>query len=249
MHRKGVGLAAFDRREQSNRSFAELSSTLNKSQIDHLHAQLTQFRAALVHFASTHRDSIKNDPSFRHAFQQMCSSIGVDPLAGPRKGGWWAELLGLGDWQYELGVQIVDICVSTRERNGGMIEMSELIRLITKLRGVDHGAVTEDDVARSISTLRPLKAGYQVTVVGGRKMVRSVVKELDEDQTAILILAQEEGGRVVEDMLVQRRGWTRERAHAAMDNMLLRDGLCWLDEQDEHESRAYWVPSAMQWDL
>jgi len=248
MHRLGVGLAAFERHEQSKRSFAELSNQLSKAQVDHLHSQLTQFRTALAHFASTHRESIRSDPTFRHAFQQMCSSIGVDPLAGPRKGGWWAEMLGLGDWQYELGVQIVDVCVSTRERNGGLIEMDELVRLVSKLRGVSGGAITEDDVIRSIKTLQPLGAGYQVLDVGGgRKMVRSVVKELDADQSVVLAIAQEEGGRIVEDILIRRNGWTRERAHAALENML-HDGLCWLDEQDKTYDKAYWVLSAMQWD-
>ncbi|KAF9466423.1 EAP30/Vps36 family-domain-containing protein [Collybia nuda] len=249
MHRRGVGLAAFDRQEQSNRSFAQLSTVLSQTQVDQLHSQLNQFRTALAGFASTHRESIKHDPSFRHAFQQMCSSIGVDPLAGPRKGGWWAEMLGLGDWQYELGVQIVDVCVSTRERNGGLIEMSELVRLVGKLRGISGGIITEDDVVRSIKTLEPLGAGYQVVEIGGRKMVRSVVKELDDDQSAVLAIAQQEGGRIAEDILVQRRGWAQERARAALENMVYRDGLCWLDDQDEQYGRAYWVPSAMQWDL
>ena len=248
MHRRGVGLAAFERQQQSQRSFAVLSSALSQAQVDHLHAQLNQFRTALAHFATNHRDSIRSDPAFRHAFQQMCSSIGVDPLAGPRKGGWWAEMLGLGDWQYELGVQIVDVCVSTRERNGGLIEMSELVRLVSKLRGLESGAITEDDVARSIKTLAPLGAGYEVLEFGGRKMVRSVVKQLDEDQAVVLALAREGGGRIVEDTLVQRKGWTRDRAHAALENMLMRDGLCWLDEQDEQCGRAYWVMSVMHWE-
>jgi len=249
MHRRGVGLAAFDRQEQSKRSFAELSTRLSQSQVDHLHAQLNQFRTALAHFATTHRNSIRRDPAFRHAFQQMCSSIGVDPLAGPRKGGWWAEMLGLGDWQYELGVQIVDVCVSTREINGGLIEMEELIRLVSKLRGVGGGEITEDDIVRSIKTLHPLGVGYQVVALAdGRKMVRSVVKELDEDQAVVLAIAQQEGGRIVEDTLVSRKGWTRGRARAALENMLLRDGLCWLDEQDEECGKAYWVTSAMKWD-
>jgi ESCRT-II complex subunit VPS22 len=250
MHRLGgVGLAAFERQQQSQRSFSALSSELSASQVTALHSQLSQFRTALQSFASTHRESIRSDPAFRHAFQQMCASIGVDPLAGPRKGGWWAEMLGLGDWQYELGVQIVDVCVSTRERNGGVIEMGELVRLVSKLRGVGGGVITEDDVVRSIKTLQPLGAGYEVVDVGaGRKMVRSVVKELDEDQAVVLATAQEEGGRIVEDVLVTRRGWTRDRATAALQNMLLRDGICWLDEQDERSGRAYWVPSVMRWD-
>lgn len=250
MHRLGgVGLAAFERQKQHERSFAELSTEISQGQVDVLHAQLAQFRSALAHYASTHRDSIRNDPQFRHAFQRMCTSIGVDPLAGPRKGGWWAEMLNLGDWQYELGVQIVDVCVSTRERNGGLIEMSELVRLVSKLRGVGGGVITEDDVVRSIKTLKPLGAGYEVIDVdGGKKMVRSIPKELDADQAVVLAIAQEEGGRVSEDLLVRRRGWTRERARAELENMLLRDGMCWLDEQDEEWGVAYWVPSAMRWD-
>jgi len=250
MHRLGgVGLAAFDRQQQSQRSFAELSSQINQGQVELLHSQLDTFRSALLRFATTHRDSIKKDPNFRHAFQQMCATIGVDPLAGPRKGGWWAEILGLSDWQYELGVQIVDVCVSTRERNGGLIEMGELVRLVSKLRGVAGGAITEDDVIQSIKTLKPLGAGYEVIDVGaGKKMVRSVAKQLDEDQTIVLAIAQQGGGRVSEDILISRRNWTRDRAKAVLENMLLRDGLCWLDEQDEADGVAYWIPSAMQWD-
>lgn len=247
MHR-GVGLAAFDR-EQLSQRFAELSSEISKTQVAHLESQLTQFRTALLHFATVHKDSIRSDPIFRHAFQKMCASIGVDPLAGPRKGGWWAEVLGLGDWHYELGVQIVDICVSTRERNGGVIEMGELVHKVSKLRGVLSGVITEEDVIRSIKTLQPLGSGYEVLDVGGgKKMVRSVVKELDADQAVVLAEAQLAGGRIVEEILENRRGWTRDRARAALENMLLRDGLCWLDSQDEHYGKAYWVPSAMRWD-
>lgn len=59
----------------------------------------------------------------------MCNSIGVDPLACtwngsdyccyfclklPRltaKKGFWAQMLGFGDFYYELGVQIVEVCL------------------------------------------------------------------------------------------------------------------------------------------
>ena len=79
-------------------------------------------------------------------------------------------------------------------------------------------------------------------------MVRSVVKELDADQAVVLAIAQEEGGRVSEDILMSKKGWTAERAKAALENMLLRDGLAWLDAQDETNGIAYWIPSAMHWD-
>lgn len=256
--RRGAGLAAFERHKTTLQSYATLSENLSKESLESLQSQLTQFRAALYGFAATHRDDIKKDPSFRADFQQMCSAIGVDPLAGPRKGGWWAELLGLGDWQYELGVQIVDICVSTRDRNGGMIELAELVRLLNKLRGIDQGqkgksgsdsgAVTEEDVLRSIKTLSPLGAGYEIAEIGSRRMVRSVLKELDSDQAKILEIATASGGRVWADMVALNTGWTVARAAAALENMLLRDGLCWIDDQDTEASSVYWVTSVIRWD-
>lgn len=248
MHRRGVGLAAFERHEESNRSFAALSTALSQSHIDHLHSQLDQFRKALAGFASTHRDKIRRDPEFRLAFQKMCASIGVDPLAGPRKGGWWAEMLGLSDWQYELGVQIVDICVTTREINGGMVQMDQLLSLLSKLRGLETGKITQDDVIQSIQTLEPLGAGYRILELNGSMMIQSVPKEFDEDQAVVMSIAQETGGRVVPSMLIQSKNWTHTRALAALENMLLRDGLCWVDDQDEECGTAYWVLCIMKWE-
>ena len=32
--------------------------------------------------------------------------------------GFWAEMLGVGDFYYELGVQIVEVCMATNHRSG-----------------------------------------------------------------------------------------------------------------------------------
>lgn len=45
-------------------------------------------------------------------------------------------------------------------------------------------------MVRAIRTLKPLSGGFEVLTIGDRKMVRSVPKELDEDQSALLVLAQ-----------------------------------------------------------
>ena len=34
--------------------------------------------------------------------------------------GFWAEMLGVGDFYYELGVQIVEVCMAMNHRNGGI---------------------------------------------------------------------------------------------------------------------------------
>ena len=54
----------------------------------------------------------------------MCANVGVDPLASNK--GMWAQLLGFGDFYYELGVQIVEACLATRAHNGGLMELGSL---------------------------------------------------------------------------------------------------------------------------
>jgi len=33
--------------------------------------------------------------------------------------GFWSEMLGVGDFYYELGIQIIEVCLATSHRNGG----------------------------------------------------------------------------------------------------------------------------------
>ena len=54
----------------------------------------------------------------------MCANVGVDPLASNK--GMWVQLLGFGDFYYELGVQIVEACLATRAYNGGFMELESL---------------------------------------------------------------------------------------------------------------------------
>lgn len=104
------------------------------------------FKKNLEEFAKKHKNDINKDPEFRHHFHQMCLKIGVDPLACKlnhwyhftfytASKGFWAELLGYGDFYYELAVQIAEICLKTRAQNGGIIELSELTQRLQKHRG------------------------------------------------------------------------------------------------------------------
>lgn len=74
------------------------------------------------------RDDIRKDPVFRAQFHTMCANIGVDPLASNK--GVWAQVLGFGDFYYELGVQIVEACLATRSLNGGLMDMQSLMRYV-----------------------------------------------------------------------------------------------------------------------
>lgn len=223
MRRGGPGLAALDRSLHSSAQYDTLGTELTTSQLNELRSQLDVFSNALRQFAQQHRRDIVRDPEFRHAFQQMCANIGVDPLAGgpPRSmvsgsvkdglvargggklAGLWNDFLGLSDFQNELSVQIIDVCVSTREINGGYIDVRQLVRTINRMRtgkelavvsDAQQGLVTENDIVQSIKLLKPLGTGYEIVkMANGVTMVRSVPKELNSDSTVVLcILAASE---------------------------------------------------------
>ena len=64
--------------------------------------------------------------------QEMCASIGVDPLASSK--GFWSEMLGFGDFYYELGVQIIEVCMATSHKTGGLMELGELRERLVRSR-------------------------------------------------------------------------------------------------------------------
>jgi ESCRT-II complex subunit VPS22 len=143
--------------------------------------------------------------------------------------GFWTEMLGFGDFYYELSVQIVQVCMSTREQNGGFIDFSELKRLVEEIRGKRAQPISEDDVVQSIKCLKPLGDGFKIITVGHKKMVQSVPEELNSDHLLILDLAQELG-KVTVEALSLKFSWERERALESLSS-LLKEGICWIDSQ------------------
>ncbi|KAI1486161.1 EAP30/Vps36 family protein [Biscogniauxia mediterranea] len=255
MSRKGAGLAAFDRSRLTSAQFASHGSSLRSTNAQALETQLSVFRSLLQQFAQTHARDIRSDPSFRAQFARMCAAIGVDPLAsssgsnnsgGGGSGGVgsiWAQLLGrsVNDFYFELAVRVVEVCGATRGENGGLIGVRELRDRVARGRMEGAPEVTEDDVLRAVGTLKPLGSSYSIIKVGNKSYIRSVPKELNTDQSAVLEAAQVLGYVSVSMLMINLR-WTRARALTAVED-LLGEGMLWVDKQaDEWE---YWSPGFM----
>lgn len=250
MSRKGVGLAAFDRSRLTSAQFASHGNSLRSTNAQALETQLDVFRSLLQEFAQTHAKDIRSNPAFRAQFARMCTAIGVDPLAssassGSGSGGSiWAQLLGrsVNDFYFELAVRVVEVCGATRGENGGLLGVRELRERLARGRPAGAPDVTEDDVLRAVATLRPLGAAYALVTVGRRPYVRSVPRELNTDQSAVLEAVQLLG-YVSVSMLMLNLRWPRARSQAVVED-LLGAGLLWVDKQapDEWE---YWSPGFM----
>lgn len=250
MSRKGVGLAAFDRSRLTSAQYASHGNTLRSANAQALETQLSVFRSLLQQFAQTHAKDIRSSPSFRAQFARMCAAIGVDPLASSNSGGGassggsiWAQLLGrsVNDFYFELAVRVVEVCGETRSENGGLIEVRKVKERIMRGRMEGSQEITEDDILRAVGTLKPLGSSFSVIKVGSKPFIRSVPKELNTDQSAVLEAVQVLGYISV-SMLMANLHWTRARAGTALDD-LLGEGMLWIDKQaDEWE---YWSPGFM----
>ena len=171
----------------------------------------------------------------------MCTKIGVDPLASNK--GFWADILGVGAFYSELGIQSIDICLRTRPENGGLIELHVLIQKLEEMRGTNAQRISGDDVKLAISKLSQLGNGFSLVQIGAQKMVVSVPLELSRDHTELLQLAREIGGYVSLPLCSARLRWREERTNRALKE-LLREGMVWVDKQAENVE-LYWFASCM----
>ncbi|KAL5973915.1 hypothetical protein ACLOJK_030574 [Asimina triloba] len=236
--RRRPGISGLRTAAAARDQYRLLGEDLAKVRTDTMKEQLTKFRSQLEEFARKHKNDIRKNPAFRSQFHEMCAKVGVDPLASNK--GFWAELLGIGDFYYELGVQIVDICLATRLHNGGLIDLLELRNLLCQRRKAARDSVSEDDCLRAISKLKALGSGFEVISVGKKKLVRSVPTELNKDHNEILELAQVKGYVTVEEVQEQL-SWSSGRALDALET-LLKEGLSMIDDGHRDGRRRYWFP-------
>ena len=224
-----------------------MKGKMGAERLEHVEEQMNLFRKKLEEFAKKYKDQIKKDPVFRREFQIMCAKIGVDPLASTK--GFWAELLGVGNFYVELGIQVVDACVSTRSENGGLIEMPDLIRAVVLMRGSNAVSISPDDVERAVKQLKVLGSGFNTVQAGPRRMVISVPVELNRDHTLILHAAQETGGWVTLNMMQSGiYKWPRQRVVAAL-RIMLEEGMCWEDKGCKKLNETkFWFPSIWRHD-
>jgi ESCRT-II complex subunit VPS22 len=236
--RRRTGIGAIQKQKLDQEKYKNKGNEIQENQIEQMSKQLDIFRSNLEDFASKHKNEIKKNPQFRQQFQSMCASIGVDPLASGK--GFWS-VLGIGDFYYELSVQVIEVCLSTNYKNGGLISMEELIDRLIKTRGKKMQEISSDDIICAVKKLKKLGNGFSLIQLGkGEFMVQSVPGEMNMDQTAVLQHASGTGNVSVTS-LCTKLNWENQRAERALEFMM-KEGLAWIDLQDRN-GKSYWFPS------
>lgn len=237
MRRAGVG--AIKNRSAVQAKFKDKGSELASEQLVEMTAQMAQFRTSLEDFAGKHKQDISKDASFRTHFTHMCAAIGVDPLASSK--GFWCSVLGVGDFYYELAVQVVEVCVAATARTGGLMQLDELNRRVNKSRGSNKLPVSNEDMLTSLKSLKVLGGGLKVIKMdAGKHLIQSVPGELSTDHTTVLHFVQEDA-HTSETKLSSSLHWSHERIKLLMEWMV-SEGMAWVDQQDEVDT-LYWFPA------
>ena len=69
----------------------------------------------------------------------------------------------MGDYYFQLAVSVVQIAITTRSVNGGLIPIAEIIeRLKNSKFSQAYSKVSEDDVKKAITKLSILGNGYKL---------------------------------------------------------------------------------------
>lgn len=242
--RRRAGIGAIQKQKFEQEKYKDKGTSIQENQLEQLCSHLEVFREKLESFASEYKNDIKKNAQFRRHFQEMCASIGVDPLAS-RKGFW--SLLGIGDFYYELSVQIVEVCLATNYKNGGLIGLDELRTRLVKARGSSkiHQEITNEDLLEAAKKLKIFGNGFTIIPVAkGQYLVQSIPGELSLDHTLVLqqVAAQNPKESFISvSMLKDRLNFAPERAQRALDFML-QEGYAWIDTQSTQEN-LYWFPS------
>nr|CAD7590543.1 unnamed protein product [Timema genevievae] len=240
--RRRAGVGAIHKQKLEQEKYRDKGTEIQENQLEQMAKQMDVFRTNLEDFATNHKKEIRKNAQFRRHFQEMCAAIGVDPLASGK--GFWS-VLGIGDFYYELSVQIVEVCLATNYKNGGLISLAELRHRLVQARGRNkqHQDITIDDLLSAAKKLKIFGNGFSVLAVGkGQYLVQSVPGELSMDHTAVLQQASNSGRAYVSLSILQNElKWESDRGQKALNHMV-KEGLAWVDTQGTKET-LYWFPS------
>lgn len=241
--RRRVGVGAVQKSQLTQARFKDIGTEIADDQMQFMGKQMEQFRDKLQEFASKYKKEIRKNPQFRKQFQEMCATVGVDPLASSK--GFWANMLGVGDFYYELGVQIIEVCLATRGKNGGIMSLEELREKVSKSRSNRNKqeTITNDDIMRAVDKVKILGEGFRVIPTQGRYIIQSVPAELSMDHTSVLELAEKSSGYTSITCIRNNLKWTDERAKKALED-LVKESLAWVD--DQAKERLFWFPGLVK---
>jgi len=78
-------------------------------------------------YSKQYENEIRNNKDVRAKFINICNKIGIDPIVSKR------SMFGmLGEFYNQISIQILRICEKTKELNGGLLKIEDLLTIFNK---------------------------------------------------------------------------------------------------------------------
>ncbi len=87
----------------------------------------------------------------------------------------------INDFYYELAIQITNICIALRPKNGGYLEEKECLRLLNKLRGKYAQKVELEDISKALISLEKLSSDFKIIQTGDKRVIVSSSVDFNSD--------------------------------------------------------------------
>ena len=238
----GRGLASFDSADRKKQEYRTLGRKLIEEQREQIKTQLQVFQNALITFRKQHAEELRSNPELWAKFNDICRSFGIDPLV--------ISSLGIGtkaarqEKYNQLALRIIEICRLTKNFNGGILSVQDLLTLINCESWFTEDPevkITEQDVLISLENLKALGDELQLMVIGSRNYIKSTTEEINADQ-GLILSAADVMGYVSVRILRDNFKWKRYRCESNLDD-LVSNGILWIDDQSEDHERIYWITS------
>ncbi|KAK8803717.1 hypothetical protein WA158_001411 [Blastocystis sp. Blastoise] len=224
---------------------AQLRTQKINEQIKISETVMVELKKALEIMANDQQNALKGmsvneQKQMQKDFYDLCLQLGIDPLSAEMP--FLSRIFGTGSdfgkYYNNLGVSVIDICLVTRDLNGGIIPLDDLVNRVNATRGLKE-KVSLADVKIAIDKIKPLASYLKTQDVGHREVLINTPVELNESKFSIMNIAQEHGGKVSESVL--RSLNLDVDVYIDMIHELMKEGFAWIDTQGSETE--YYFPS------
>lgn len=252
------GLGGVYKNKKMNDDIKKFGQKIEAKNLDEMKKQLEQFSNNLSEFGAKYKNEIKINPEFRKDFYQMCTELGVDPLASKSL---WDKTLNLSEFYYELAIQIITISLALRDKLGALIELEDLKNYLVKQRKKDD--INEIDIQKAIESVSELKCGFQMVNLSkdknGKKAVMTIPFNISSETNELIQLANENNGLLSYSIYKNKTGQSEFRFDSVVHG-LIENGIVWIDEienrieqmdkyfTDKNDKTLYWFPGIVKLD-
>lgn len=220
------GLGNVHHMMKMNEGLRKVGQQIEQKNLLELKNQMEHFSNNLSEFGNKYKSEIKLNPEFRKEFYIMCTEIGVDPLASKSL---WNKTLNLGEFYYELAIQIITISIALREKTGALIEISDMRKYLANIRKKED--ITDIDIEKAIESVAELKCGFQIIKLSNnKKAVVTIPLTISNDTNLIIQIANENNGCINYNIYKNSYCNTTKEFFDTIINSLIEKGIVWIDD-------------------